>query len=52
MKYILASCICAAIVSVITNKIIAIHYMKIIDSYTKDMIDIVKELIRTTYIQK
>lgn len=52
MKYIIASCICTVIVSAIVNKMIAIHYIQIIDSYTKDITEIIKELIRTTYFQK
>lgn len=52
MKYILVSCVCSIIVSVITNRIIALHYMKVIDGYVKDIMEMIKELIRTTYFKE
>lgn len=52
MKYIIASCLCSIIVSVVINRIIAIHYMRVIDSYMEDMIKMLKNSIRTTDFQK
>ena len=50
MNCIVASCLCSVVVSIIVNRIIAIHYMKIIDSYADDVIRILKDFIRTTNI--
>ncbi len=48
MKCIMASCLCSVVVSIIINRIIAIYYMRVIDSYMEDMIKMLKESIRTT----
>lgn len=52
MEYILIGTVLSIIVSVISNKIIAAYYMKIIDSYTKDIIVLIKELVRGTNLQE
>lgn len=55
MKYILVilvSCMCSIIISVITNRIIAFHYIKVIDGYVKDIMEMIKDLIRTTYFKE
>lgn len=49
---ILVSCVCSIIISVIINRIIALHYMKVIDGYMNDIMDMIKNLIRTTYFKE
>lgn len=47
--------ICIAIcivVTVITNRILAIHTFKVIDGYAKDLFEITKESIRNAYLSK
>lgn len=47
--------VCVAIcilVTVIANRILAIHTFKVIDGYVKDLFEITKESIRDTYSNK
>lgn len=48
MQYIILSCLCSIVVTIITNRIVAVHYLNIIDSYKKDITEMVKELIGHT----
>lgn len=53
MEQIIIACIITAVVtSLLTTKIIATYYFKIIDDYVKSMIDMSKDLLRTTYFNK
>lgn len=42
----------SVIVSVVCNRILAIHTFKVIDGYVKSIIDMAKESIRNTYFDK
>lgn len=48
MQYIILSCLCSIVVTIITNRIVAVRYLNIIDSYKKDITEMVKELIGHT----
>lgn len=53
MEQVIMACIITAIItSLLTTKIIATYYFKIIDGYVKSMIDMSKDLLRTTYLKK
>ncbi len=52
MKYFIINNLCTIITALVVNKIVAIYYMKIIDSYVNDIVAMLKELIRTTYVEK
>lgn len=52
MKYFIINNLCTIIIVLVVNKIVAIYYMKIIDSYVNDIFAMLKELIRTTYVEK
>lgn len=46
-------CIAACIVvTVITNRILAIRTFKVIDGYVKDLFEITKESIRNAYLRE
>lgn len=42
----------AVITSLLTAKIIATYYFKIIDGYVNNMVEMSKDLLRTTYLKK
>ena len=47
--------VCIAIcivVTVVTNRILAIHTFKVIDGYVKDLLEMTKESIRDTHLNK
>lgn len=46
MECIIISCLCAIVITIIINRIVAIHYLNIIDNYKKDVTEMIKELIR------
>lgn len=48
----LACALIALVVSIVTNKILAIHTFKIIDGYVKGLFEITKESIRNAYSSK
>ncbi len=53
MEQIIIACIITAVVtSLLTTKIMATYYFKIIDDYVKSMVDMSKDLLRTTYFNK
>ena len=52
MKNILICCLVSATVSIITNRIVTIHYLNVIDSYKREITELIKELVRTANIHK
>lgn len=52
MECIVVSAITALVVSAVYNKISAVHTFNVIDGYVREIIEMVKGLIRNTSIDK
>lgn len=52
MKEILVCVSICILVTIITNRILAIHTFKVIDGYVKELFEITKESIRDAYSDK
>ena len=52
VKEILVRVFICILVTIITNRIVAIHTFKVIDGYVKELFEITKESIRDAYSDK
>ncbi|MBD5504120.1 MAG: hypothetical protein HDR09_20225 [Lachnospiraceae bacterium] len=52
MKEIAACAVVSLVVTVVTNRILAIHTFKIIDGHVNELFEITKESIRNAYLGK
>lgn len=52
VKEILACIAVSLVVTVITNKILAVHTFNVIDGYVNNLLEMTKETIRNAYLRK
>lgn len=49
---IVGTIICAAIVSAIVSKVMATHYLEVIDGHVREMINLAKQKIEDAYVSQ